>query len=89
MKPSVNIASLISVRSDDDSGLFVMDAASGKFYRLDLREADAATTGRLTMAVRGQMRENMPYVPHDQIAEVMRAEREVTEAGSKSAFERG
>lgn len=60
-----------------------MDPGSGKVYRLPLEEADAETTGRVSMAVYGQMRRDMPDMPHDQIAEVMRARKDVADEGRK------
>lgn len=58
-----------------------MDSSTGKVYRLPLEEADPETTGRVAMAVYGQMRRDMPDMPHRQISEVMQANKSVTEEG--------
>lgn len=82
MVPLINIASVISLESDDASGLFVVDHASGRVFRLSSSEADPVESGKVMMAIRGQMRDNLPHLPHEDIAAVMRAEREVGESGS-------
>lgn len=83
MSASINIANVISVDMEGAKGVFVIDQGSGKVYKLPLEEADAETTGRVSMAVYGQMRRDMPNMPHDQIAEVMRAKKGVIDEGRK------
>lgn len=64
--------------------MFIMDPASGKVYKLPLEEADPETSGRVSMAVYGKMRRDVPDMPHDQISEVMRARRDVLEEGRRT-----
>jgi len=85
MTASVNIASVVSFESEAGTGLFVMDATTGKFYRLSAEEVDAETAGAIMSAVRGEMRRSMPEIPREAIAEVMGAEREVYENNRGSA----
>lgn len=82
MVPLINIASVISLDSDGASGLFVVDQASGRVFKLDAVESDPVESGRVMMAIRGQMRANLPSIPHEDIAAVMQAERSVSESGS-------
>lgn len=88
MPASINIANILSVDIDGAKGLFVLDPGSGKVYRLPLEDCDPETAGRVSMAVHGQMRRDTPGMPHDQIAEVMRARRDVVEEG-RNVFRRG
>lgn len=81
MASSINIANVLALDIEGASGLFVMDPATGKVYTLPLVEADAETTGRVAMAVYGQMRRQVPDMPHKQIAEVMKANKSVTDEG--------
>lgn len=82
MVPLINIASVVSLDADGISGLFVVDHAAGRVFRLAASESDPVETGRVMMAIRGQMRANFPAIPHEDIAAVMRAERTVSESGS-------
>jgi hypothetical protein len=77
MAHSINIANVLVVDIEGASGLFAMDPSNGKVYRLPLEEADPATTGRVAMAVYGQMRRSMPDMPHKQISDVMKANESV------------
>jgi hypothetical protein len=89
MAPSINIGSVLFVDIPGASGLFIIDHASGKVHRLDASEADPVESGKIMMAVRGQMRDSMPKIPHEDIAEVLRTEREVTAEASLKVKERG
>jgi len=89
MAPVINIASIVSVEVDGVSGLFVMDSYSGRFYRLHADEVPPETAGILMAAVRGQMRADMPHIPHDEIAEVMKAERGVAQENRSQIFKGG
>jgi hypothetical protein len=82
MVPLINIASVVSIDAEGVSGLFVVDHAAGRVYRLATEESDPVETGRVMMAIRGQMRANLPNIPHDDIAAVMRAEKTVSDSGS-------
>lgn len=79
MRPLINIASVLSVNHDGEFGLFIMDSASGKFYRLSVDEVDPSTSGRLMASLRGQIRDDMPHVPREQMAEVLKAEKSASE----------
>ena len=82
MVPSINIASVVVIESEGVSGLFVVDHASGKAFRLNSEVSDPVESGRVMMAIRDQMRGNLPSFPHEDIAAVMKAERSVSESGS-------
>lgn len=87
MAATINIASVISVESEGVSGLFVVDSHTGRVHRLAVSESDPVEAGRVMMAVRGQMRDNTFDIPYGDIADVMRAEREVSDAGHKVVSE--
>ena len=84
MALSINIANVVSVDVDGESGLFVLDPALGKVYSLSVGEVDPSLAGRVLMAARGQTRSDMFDVPRDQIAEVMKAKDRVMDANGKS-----
>lgn len=84
MAVSINIANVISVDIDGTAGIFVIDPSSGKVYTLPLEEAPPEVAGRVSMAVFGQMRREVPDMPHDQLAEVMKARRDVLDEGRKT-----
>lgn len=88
MPAAINIASVVSVELDGVSGLYVVDHYSGRVRRLSAEDSDPVEAGRVMMAIRGRMRETLPEMPYEQISEVMRAERDVTESAHKSAEER-
>lgn len=69
------------------SGLFVVDHYSGKVHKLSAVESDAVEAGRVMMAIKDQMRVNLPSIPYDQISEVIKAERGVAESARKSVEE--
>lgn len=89
MAARINIASVISVESEGVSGLFVVDSHTGRVHRLSVEESDPVEAGRVMMAVRGQMRDNTFDLPYEDIADVMKAEREVSESSQKVAPEGG
>jgi hypothetical protein len=82
MAPSINIASVIFLETDGISGLFVVDQFSGRAYRLSVLESDPIETGKVMMAITGQMRANTPRIPVDDIAQMVRTERDVTRESS-------
>lgn len=86
MALSINIANVVSVDIDGDSGLFILDSALGKVYSLSVGEVDPSVAGRILMAARGQTRSDMFDVPRDQIAEVMRAKDRVMEDNNRSTM---
>lgn len=89
MAASINIASVMFVESEGVSGLFVVDRAAGRVHRLSATASDPVEAGRVMMAVTGQMRSNTFDLPYADIADVMRAEREVGESSQKVAPEGG
>lgn len=78
MTLQINIASLIFVNQDGESGLFALDSSEGKVYRLSFEEASPELTGKILSAVRGDMRGNVPSVPIDQVEEVMKIKKEIS-----------
>lgn len=74
---------VLSVEMDDIKGVFAIDPATGRCFKLPLEEADPETAGRIAMAVYGQSSMSPYEVPHDQIREVMQAERSVSEESRK------
>lgn len=88
MPAVINIASVVSVELDGVSGLFVVDHYSGRVRRLSAEDSDPVESGKIMMAIKGRMRDNMPKIPYEEISEVMRAERDVTASAQKSAEER-
>lgn len=87
MVPSINIASVVSVEIDGAAGLFVVDYQSGKVHRLSATESDPVESGKIMMAIMGHMRQSLPTVPRDQVADVMAAEKDVMESAYKSVEE--
>lgn len=89
MAPSINIASVLFVDIPGIRGLFAIDQFSGAVRRLESSEADPVEAGRVMMAVRGQMKDNVQDVPYEQIAEIMKTEREVSTEASSKVVQRG
>jgi hypothetical protein len=89
MSPSINIASVLFVDIPGAKGLFVVDHASGSVRRVESVDADPVEAGKVMMAIRGQMRDSVQSVPYEQIAEVIRTEREVSAEASSKVKERG
>lgn len=81
MAARINIASVVSIESEGVSGLFVVDHSTGSVRRLVVSESDPVESGRVMMAVRGQMRDNTFDLPYGDISAVMKAEREVSDTG--------
>jgi len=82
MAPSINIASVVFLETEGVSGLFAVDQSSGRVYRLSVSESDPIETGKIMMAVTGQMRASFPRIPTDEIAQIVKTERDVTREAS-------
>lgn len=81
MTLQINIASLIFVNQDGEYGLFALDSSEGKVYKLSFEEASPELTGKILSAVRGNMRNNVSFVPTDQVEEVMKIKKEIANNG--------
>lgn len=88
MDSSVNIANVVSANVDGAFGLFVVDPSSGRVYSISAREADPETAGRVMMAVRGQMRAEMPEFPQDYMRQAILAKDQIVK-DSRNIFKRG
>lgn len=87
MPRSVDILTLVSVDLDGLKGIFAMDSSSGKAYRVDLQEAAPEESNKIFNAVYGQMRKEMPQIPHDYISDVMKAKKGVMD-DNRNSFKR-
>ena len=88
MPPQISIASVVFSEVPGASGLFVVDQASGRAYRLSLEEGDPVESGRLMMAIRGQMKDSMVRIPREDIAEVIGTEKRLSEEAARKVAER-
>lgn len=84
MPASVNIVTVLSVDSDGTKGLFVLDSSSGRVYKMPVEEAEPVISGQILSAVFGQMRSEMPSMPHEGISEVMKAKKRVMDESGRA-----
>jgi hypothetical protein len=84
----INMPILVLSEIEGATGLFAVDQSSGKAYRISAVEGDPVESGRIMMAISGQMRDDMAEMPREQIAEVIRTERELSEEAAKKLAER-
>ena len=85
---SLNVLMTVGVETDSGYDLFHLDMAGDKAFRLDGTLAPPETLLSILSVIRGHQEATMPYVPHEQIYEVMNTEKTLAEENGKHIFRR-